>query len=98
MSWNSIKDLAQQRIEDKGMNTKIQESLVIEQANSIVADFFGKEAAKKARAVYFKNGLLTIAVLSRELCTEIESQKGEFINILNHKLAEDIVYDLRFLS
>lgn len=98
MSWNAFKDLAKKRLQSKGINSKIQESLVIEQANNIIVVFFGEEAHNKARAVYFKEGILTIAVLSNSLFNEIDSQKQEFINILNNKLGEELVTDLRFLN
>lgn len=98
MSWSAFKDLAQNRLHEKGLHAKMQDSLVISEANHIILNFFGPEAHVKARAIYFKEGVLTIAVLSGSLWAELESQKQEFIVILNDKLSEQVVKDLKFLG
>lgn len=98
MSWAAFKDLAENRLHEKGLQGKVQDALVISEANQIIINFFGPEAHEKARAVYYKDGLLTIAVLSNDLFNEIESQKQEFLAILNSKFEEKVVEDLRFLS
>ncbi|PWB38478.1 MAG: hypothetical protein C3F02_03940 [Parcubacteria group bacterium] len=98
MPWNSLKDLAQQRLTDKGLHTKVQDALVLDQANEIIRNFFGAEAFEKARAIYFSEGILTMAILSQSLRNELESQQVEFLAILNDKFSEKIVYNLRFLG
>src|SRR3989344_1663837 len=98
MSWAAFKDLAKQRLNDKGLQAKVQDSLVISEANHIILIFFGPEAHEKARAVYFRDGVLTIAILSDDLFNEIESQQQEVLAILNSKFEEKLVEDLRFLS
>lgn len=98
MAWAAFKDLAKNHLESRGLQAKVQDALVISEANHIIKNFFGTEAHAQARAIYFKAGVLTIAVLSRGLWAELESQKQEFIIILNDKLSEPVVRDLRFLG
>ena len=98
MTWISFKDMAQDRLQQKGITNKLQESLIVDQANYIIGHFFGAEAHGKAQAIFYKNGILTIAILSNSLFSEIESQKQEFLIILNNKFEEKVVDDLKFLS
>ncbi|PLX24879.1 hypothetical protein C0580_03925 [Candidatus Parcubacteria bacterium] len=98
MSWQSLKEIADNSLEQKGIKLKIKESLVIEQANDIIGNFFGADARSKSRAIYLKDGELIIAVLCRDLYVEIESQQGQFIRILNNRFSDIVVYRLKFLG
>ena len=48
MSWNTFKDIASQQLDKKGMTDQMQESLVLVEANALLAEFFGKEHKDKA--------------------------------------------------
>lgn len=98
MPWQSLKDIASDSLDNKGIKTKVQGSLIVDQANDIIGNFFGKEAKAKARAIYWRDGVLTIAVLNRGLFVEIESQEDQFIRILNNRFSEIVVSRLRFLG
>lgn len=98
MSWVPLKNIVDGHLATRGLDTRITEALVLEQANQIIAKFFGKDSSSKARAIYFRNGALTIAVLSNGLYSEIASQSQEFLNILNNQLNDDLVEELQFLS
>lgn len=98
MSWQSLKDIANNSLDQKGIKLRVQESLVVDQANSIIGSFFGPEAQTKARAVYWRDGELTLAVLCKSLYVEIESQQGQFIRILNNRFSDIVVYRLKFLG
>ncbi|RJQ33639.1 DUF721 domain-containing protein [Candidatus Parcubacteria bacterium] len=97
MPWQSLKDIANTSLDNKGIKKKVQGSLVISQANDIIGNFFGEQAKARARAVYWRDGVLTIAVLNSDLFAEIESQEEQFIRILNNRFSEIVVYTLRFL-
>lgn len=98
MAWSAFKDLVGEHLQAKGWQAKVQDALVISEANQIILNFFGVRAHAQARAVYFKDGVLTIAVLSQGLWAELESQKQEFIAIVNDKLSAPVVRDLKFLG
>lgn len=98
MPWNSFKDLANKRLEQSGLNVRINEALVLEDANGIIYQYFGSEAYEKARAIFFRSGVLNLAVLSDSLLQEIESQKEEFLAILNEKLEKPLVKEIKFLG
>lgn len=98
MSWNSFKDLADKAINKKGIKRQIQESLVLESANRILIDFLSEQAKDKLSAIYFKDGILTIAVLDDNFLESLLKDKNLFINNLNNKLENNIVKDLNFLN
>ena len=98
MSWQSLKDIASDSMDNKGIRLKIQGSLVVSQANDIIGNFFGSEAQIKARAVYWREGVLVIAILCKDLHVEIETQQDQFIRILNNRFSDIVVYRLRFLG
>ena len=98
MSWNSFKDLADSAVNKKGIKNQIQESLVLESANKILVNFLSEEARDKLSAIYFKNGILTIAALNNTLLNKLLEDKKLFISTLNSKLGDNIIEDLNFLS
>jgi len=98
MSWNSFKDLADKVVSQKGIKNQIQESLVLESANITLVDILSKIAKDRLSAIYFKNGILTIAVLDDSLLKKLTADKDLFLNTLNSKLGDNIVEDLNFLN
>jgi len=98
MSWSSLKEVVDKSMMRRGLKGQIQESWVLKIANQELLDFFGPEFQDKARAIYFKNGVLTIAILSDKLLPEISSSKQGFIEALNNKLDNHLIDDLRFLT
>lgn len=98
MTWNSFKDLADSAINKKGIRKKVEESLVIESANSLLIKFLSDKAHDKIRAVYFKGGVLTIAALDDKLLKDFLSDKDLFLSSLNSKLGDNTVEDLNILN
>lgn len=98
MPWSSINDIANSSLEKKGIKSQIQESLVLQKANELIRDFFGSEFQDKARAIYFKDSILTIAVLSDDLYNMMQNQQDELVAILNSKFSANIVSTLKFLN
>lgn len=98
MSWTSFKDLADQTISQKGIKHKIQESYVLSLANDLIISFLSPRAKDKISAIYFRSGVLTLAVLDNKFLYQLLSDKDLFIASINAKLDENAVVDLKFLS
>lgn len=98
MAWTSFKEVAHRQLDEKGISIQVQESLVLKEANYVIHNFFDQADQEKARAIYWKDNVLTIAVLCDSLFEEIASQKEQFINILNNRFEDNIIDDLRFLN
>lgn len=98
MTWNSFKDLANTAIDKRGIKKKIEEALVLESANQLLIKFLSTKAKDKISAVYFRAGILTLAVLDDSLLRQILVDKDLFIASINAKLGDNIVENLKFLS
>jgi len=98
MAWNTFKEVANKKLDQQGVWQQAKESLVIEQANSFLLELFGKEINHKAQAIYLKDGILTIAILSDDWQIKIYANKHQFLQVLNNHFHKNIVKDLQFLS
>ncbi len=98
MSWTSFKDAADKSLHKKGLTPQLRESLVLEKANQLLAETFGQDAGDKIRAVYWRNYILTLAVLDDALLYRLETGKEQFLGKLNSEFAEQTVKDIKVLS
>lgn len=98
MAWNSLGDLTNKHINKKGIKDKIKYSLILYEANRLIVDFLGDEAKQKVRVLYFKEGVLTIAILADDMVDEFENRKDAFVEMLNDNLGQETVKDLRFMN
>lgn len=97
MSWNSFKELADQKSQKHKVWQQASESLVLTEANNLLPSVFGVQIDHLAQAVYLKKKVLTIAVLSDDVLAQVERKKIDFINLINQKFAGEVVKDLYFL-
>lgn len=97
MAWNSIKNIAPKILEARGLKAKVHSSLIIKEANQLLAELLGDETQDKIRAVYWKDNVLTLAVLADELMTALKEHEADFKGELNQRLKEPAVDKLKFL-
>ncbi len=62
----------------------------------IIENIFNEDAAKKSKAIRFRNGTLTVAVLSSTLAQEFNFKEEEIKNEINKKLGGERVKKVRF--
>lgn len=98
MSWTSFKDAADRSLKRRGLATQVDKSRIVHIANDAIIEFFGHEAKDKVRAMYMRQGILTIAVLDDKLFKDINLSKKELIRDINKKFSKDIIIDCQFLN
>ncbi len=76
----------------------VEASLIVEKANEILIDFLGAEAQNQARAVYYKNKVLTLACLSSVCAQEIRLSEKQIREKINQIFGSDTVEKLRYLD
>jgi len=94
----SIRDITQRSMQQKGMGLKIQEHLVIGYANQLMINFWGDRVRDKAQALYVRNSILTIALLDERMLSDWQMRQEEFIKNINNKFGIDIIKTLRILT
>ena len=97
MSWDSFKDVASGRVNKHQVWRQVTEQLIIQEANSLLHSFFGEKILNTAQAIYFKNKVLSFAILAEQSEQDISAKKAEFIQVLNQKFQSEVVEDLYFL-
>lgn len=92
-----FKELIQQKYGRQKIYRQAQESLVIAEANNLLKELV-VNSETSVQVIYFKEGILTIAVLDNELLTVLAKIKSELLQRLNHKFSNHIVKDWQFLT
>jgi|WetSurMetagenome_2_1015567.scaffolds.fasta_scaffold115703_2 hypothetical protein len=75
----------------------VSASLIVEEANRLLVEFFGSEATDYARAAYLKNKVLTITCLSSVMAQEIKLNEAVLLEALARKFARQ-VEKIRYLA
>ena len=88
MTWSNIKEQLNKNLKQKGIEEQVHESLVISLANSLMVEIWGIEIQQKARVVYFKNDILTIAVLANNIERTSHKSFGNILLVLAEKYQE----------
>ena len=91
-----IKDLLPKSIKNAGIEKQVEAAMIIEKFHQILQEMFGRKAVGRARAVYFKNGILTISSTSSVLIQEIYLKQKQIIKKINEKFGKIIVNNFKF--
>ncbi len=79
-----------------GLAKSIQASLVCEEFDKILENKWGSVAKGKAKAMYYKDKILTIASLSSVMAQEIKLHERDILEELNSKF-DGMVASFRYL-
>jgi hypothetical protein len=98
MSFTEISNVIRNRFGDAPIAKKVAASLVCEEFNKVILKMWGEKIDNMASAMYLKNRVLTVAVLSSVIAGELKIRERELVNRLNLKFGRGTVDRLRFLS
>lgn len=73
-------------------------SLIVEKANGALIELLGEKSVDCARAVYFKNHILTVACLSSVAAQEIKLYEAKIIDEINRQVGRAMVAKIRYLA
>ncbi len=76
----------------------VQAAMAVEAANGLLSELWGEAGARYARALYVKNGILTIACLSSSMAQEIKLREAELIKRMNQSQGVKTIEKVRCLS
>ncbi|MBW6441191.1 DUF721 domain-containing protein [Patescibacteria group bacterium] len=93
---SSITSDLKKSINKAGIGSQIQAYQICEYWTSTISDIFSKEVAEKSQAIKYKNGTLTVAVLSSVFAQEFKFKEEEIKKEINKKVRYDAVRKIRF--
>ncbi len=93
-----ISSLIWQSIARAGIEKEMLAALILEEFKKILVAKFGEKILKKVKILHFKNGILSISVLSSVIAQEIKLNEEKFIKKINQKFGKKLVEGFRFLS
>lgn len=92
---DSIGSDLQRSLNKAGITRQIDAVRVCEKWEKVIAGIFGPQVSGKSQALHFKNGTLTVAVLSPVLAQEFKFKEEEILEGINAGRQEK-VRKLRF--
>ncbi len=83
-------------INKAGIHKQVKAAQVCQFWQEVIKSIFGQKVAEKSQAIKFKNGALTVAVLSSVLSQEFKFKEGEIKEEINKKVGYELVRKIRF--
>ena len=79
-----------------GIDKQVKAAQICQFWDEAIKSIFGQKIAEKSQALKFKNGTLTIAVLSSVLAQEFKFKEEEIEEEINKKVGYKLVRKIRF--
>ena len=79
------------------LKRQIQVSQVVECANELLLEMFGKEQEKNIAALFLKNRTLTISCANSAVAQEVRLRQQEIVGGVNNKIGKNEVDRIRYL-
>lgn len=96
MAFVGLKPFLNQAINRAGIDQNIKAVGVCDLWNKIIFEMFDKIFIEKCKAVRFKNGELTVAVLGSVFAQELEMAKYEIMEAINKEVGRNLVQRIKF--
>ena len=91
-----LKNFLNKSINKAGIGKSVEAARACFFWEGIIKEIFNQEAAEKSKAIRFRNGILTVAVLSSTLAQEFNFKEREIKEKINEKLGGERVRKIRF--
>jgi len=94
--WQPLGDLIPKSLKKAGIEKSVSDAMVCDEFDKLAKHILG-EAASKCRAVYVKDRVLWIAVLSSSVSNELKLYEQDVLRALSDKFGKTRVVGLRFM-
>lgn len=91
-----IGDYLKKSINKAGVGRQIEAAQVCQFWEEAIKSIFDRDIVNKSQAVRFKNGTLTVAVLSSVLAQEFKFKEEEITGEINKRIGRNAVRRIRF--
>jgi len=93
----SIAGIFKNKKQNTVLGMQVEASRVVDLANELFAQFFGKENAEHVRPLFLKNKTLTVSCTSSVIAQEIRLNQANIVEAINKKIGEEVVDRIRYL-
>jgi len=93
-----ISSLIWRSIVRAGLEKEVAAALVIEEFKKVLLKKFGQKILKRVKILHFKNGILSLSVLSSVIAQEIKLNEKNLLKKINEKFGKKLVERIRFQS
>lgn len=83
---------------DSPLQKQLEETDIVEIAQGVFEEIFGKEIAPQAKPLFLKNRTLTVSCSSSTIAQEIRLNQAELVEKMNEKLGKKEVDRIRYLA
>lgn len=97
MVTNRLNRLLEGALKRAGIVHKIAAFQVLEECQSIILEWWGRQAFERIKPKHIKRGVLTIEVKDSIFLVELKLKEKEIINRINKKIKKTVIKGLRFL-
>ena len=94
--WQSISDLIPKSIQKAGIEKSVSDAMVCEEFKKIAQHILGKQSSK-CHAVYIKDRVIWIAVLSSSVSNELKIYEQDILRSFADTFGPKRVVGLRFM-
>ena len=98
MPFSHISSVLGYNLNKNNLTYKVEAALALKYFDAVAQAIWGQKIQHQAKALYLKDHILTIAVLSSVLATELKLRESEIISEVNKKIGREAVRQLRFLA
>ncbi len=98
MPFQELSSLLNRNIQRKGLRYQVEAAMALEYFNAIVDQLWSGRMKDRARPLYLRDHVLTVAVISPVLGQELRNREGEIIDYINQKAAAEVVDRIRYIN
>lgn len=94
----TIASLLNRPDQNRPLLKQVRAAMLVEATNEFIAKNYGAGANNQARALYLKNGILTIACLSSVLAQEMRLRENNLLQAITAKFGPNAIKKVRYLA
>lgn len=98
MPFQELSSILNRHVQKKGLTYQVEAAMSLQYFDEITETLWQGKMKDRAKALYLKDQVLTIAVLSPILAQELKTKEDEIQEYINKKLGTEAVIKLKFIS
>lgn len=77
---------------------QVQAGMIVEYANELILEYWGKKGKEQAKAQFLKNKFLTILTANPAIAQEIKFKKDKIMETINDKFKTRVINQLKIIA